>query len=151
MADRKWGMNDRPATLLTTEYTVTNWYLSVPPHLSPEDLLDPSFWAIVATRMKPNQRVTVDSEDHSWTAEYFVLDASRTAARVALLNVVDIAAAKKSGAPGPQKGETYTIKWLSPTARYQIIRDRDSEEMARNLSKEEADAWVRGRAQVEAQ
>lgn len=61
-------------------------YTATPPAgTTREDVLDPSFWTHVATRVRPMTEVTVIPKDGAWYGKYFVRYADRTSARVAEL------------------------------------------------------------------
>lgn len=143
------NMQARPMTLVPAEYAITTWYVAVPPSVDLDEALQPAFWAHCARQMKPNQRVIVDSEDGTWTALLFVRTVERAAARVAVLSYVDFNEAKSGPALDAATSEEYEMKWLSPGAKYQIIRKSDRQEMGRGFEKDDAILWIRERQKVD--
>lgn len=145
MAD--YPMSSRPAFLHPAEYHLTTWYLSVRPEIEPEHLLDPKFWALISRRMKRFERVIVDCEDLSWTAELIVLEANTTGAQMVFKEFVDLTEAKQ-GSLDRNAGESYKVDYVSPSEKWRVVRVSDGTEMVRGLGKKQAAEWVEDRARI---
>lgn len=139
----------RPMILHTTEYMVTEWYHAVPPDVNMDQLLDPAHWTNVARRMQPHQRVRVDCEDGSWTALLFVRDVQRNAVQMAVQEFVDFDQVKGAGKLSDPDRERYDVRWGGPAIKYRVIRLSDGEEMARNMTKAQANEYVESRILVD--
>ena len=55
--------------------------------VKPEELLKPAFWAHHALKLRPWDEIRARAVDGTWTANYVVLDTSRTFARVHQLSL----------------------------------------------------------------
>lgn len=136
---------DRPVHLLTAEYTMRRWHLVVAPHVALDSLLDPAFWAHVARRLSPGDRVHIDCEDRTWAATLFVRDTTGVSARMAVESLIDFDLARTAPALDAQSAERYRMQWVSPGAKYRIVRLSDGAEMTRGLDKAAAQQWISSR------
>lgn len=86
-----------------------------------EALFEPSYWAHVAEKMKPFDRVEVRAEDGSYYAELIVLASERLAARVAEIVKVDLEV------PEQEINSEYKVKWKGPQHKWAVVRISDGE------------------------
>jgi hypothetical protein len=112
----------KPTILREAEHYRTVWQISVDKDETRQSILEPSFWAHVAARLRPQARIEVLAADGSWFSELIVRSigpsgARPTEARVSELRHVDLdladAAAMKAADDAPMtavyKGPT--VKW----------------------------------------
>lgn len=74
-----------PTGLEPAEYRRNQWIATAAKGVRAEDLLQPDYWAHVAAKLAPWNKIEVRAEDGLWYAEAIVLDCSRNWARIALL------------------------------------------------------------------
>lgn len=74
-----------PTGLESAEYRRNMWIATAAKTTNPQDLEDPNYWAHVAAKLAPWNKVEVRSEDGTWYAEVLVLESSRNWARVCML------------------------------------------------------------------
>lgn len=68
-------------------------WVAMPPHNTPfEKLLDPNYWAHIATKLKQWDRIEVQPDGFTFFAELLVVDSDRTWAKVRVLRYVDLSA-----------------------------------------------------------
>tara|TARA_Y100000310_G_C20483146_1_gene715658 strand:+ start:505 stop:921 length:417 start_codon:yes stop_codon:yes gene_type:complete len=80
MADVK-----RPTNIEESTYARTVWQVKPEIKVEIEDLLDPNYWAHVASRLKAGDRIEAIPDDRHYYAEFFVLAASNNWAKLVLL------------------------------------------------------------------
>lgn len=87
-----------------------------------EDMLNEGYWAHVATKLRPWDKIEVRAEDGSFYAELLVREAGRTWAKVFPITYVKMAADES-------KEETvdsnYKIAWKGPQRKWEAIRIKD--------------------------
>ena len=106
------------------EYRRTVYIATAHENTIPEDLLDPAYWAQVSATLKPWDRIDVRANDGTWYAEYLVLDAGRTYAKVQMLSshaltTGDVAMSQLT-AMSP-----YEVVYRGPHDMWSVIRKSD--------------------------
>lgn len=114
-----------------------------------EDMLVPKYWANVAQKFKPGDRVEITAENGEWFAELVVVAAARLWAKVAVLRYVELtetAAPAQGGEELPEEtdpAEGHDIKWAGNTAKWRIVRKADKEPLHQGFqTKEQAQSWL---------
>jgi len=85
-----------PGELSEHDYISSRWDVKVLQSVKPKDILEPSFWAHEAMKLKPLDEVRVHCEDGTWLGYYIVLDCSRTWAKVQMLSMHQLTSADVS-------------------------------------------------------
>ena len=75
-----------PNALQLFEQISTRYDAEIQQGVTPENLLEPAFWAHQAVRLRPMDEIRARAIDGTWVATYLVLDCSRTWARVRQLS-----------------------------------------------------------------
>lgn len=129
-----------PTRLRAAEYHRTV-YQVVPEGDTPfEALLDPGYWAHVAAKLRPMDRIEVEAEDGSYTALLIVRDTGRLFAKVSIIYHRELEQVEVGAAIAIPSN--YLAKFCGPILKWCVIRDKDR--IKENLgSKEEANAWLR--------
>ena len=91
----------------------------------PEDMLDPAYWAHVASKLRPWNRIEARANDGSWYAECLVLDASRNWAKIKILNVWNLTTADVSQTQS-EVLIAYEVRHRGPHNKWSVIRMADS-------------------------
>lgn len=125
-------------------------YTATPEHGTKfEDMLVPKYWANVAHKFKPGDRVEITAENGEWFAELMVAAAARLWAKMAVLRYVELvdAAAPAHGPEAtPEEADPandYDIKWAGNTAKWRIVRKADKEPLHQGFqTKEQAQSWL---------
>ena len=76
-----------PGALQFFEQVSLRYDAEIPQAVTPQDLLNPAFWAHHAVRLRPMNEIRARAIDGTWIADLVVLDCSRTWARVHILAV----------------------------------------------------------------
>lgn len=128
------------------EFERTCYVVTAFENTEPEDLLDPAYWAHVAAKLKPWDRIEARANDGTWLADYVVIGVDRAWAKVSLLNkyaltTPDVAQSQSS---------LYEAYWAGPAYKWAVKRLSDSELQAKELpSKAEAEKWITERLKAE--
>lgn len=124
------------------EYERAVHVVTVEQGVSRETLKEPTFWAQVASKLRPWGRLEVRSDDGTFYAEYLVLACDRTWARVHELSYVSLTDADISLT---QAGDNYELKWRGPHLKWSAIRKTDSVALQEGFqTKDEAKLWLDG-------
>ena len=78
----------KPTAIELAEYTKSVWQIMPTVETKIEDLLNPDYWAHVARKVNPGDRIEAIPEDRHYFAEFFVLAASTNWIKVKLLRKV---------------------------------------------------------------
>jgi hypothetical protein len=117
-------MNDKqlkPNALAEAEFSRRGYRAIVPGDTSIEDMVVPSYWAHVASRLRPGDMIEVLAEDNSFYAEFIVRSARRLDATVSLLRRVELEPAKLDASIT----EGYEIKFRGSRSKWSILRGKD--------------------------
>jgi hypothetical protein len=122
------------------EHLVRHHVVTVPLGVPRENLIDPSFWSLVADRLRPSDKIDVHSADGTYYAELIVRQVSqgRPIAGVkggALVHVLRYVEFEALGAkPRPSEFE---VRYQGPAGRWCVVRLSDQTIMAQNLETRE--------------
>lgn len=101
-------------------------------------LLQPSYWANVAERLRPFDRIEVLAEDGSYFAILLVRAASRLSAKVAVLEKYDLDAVDDTSAES-----AFFVAWRGPHQKHAVIRAADKLAVQTGFdTKEAAMTWL---------
>lgn len=128
--------NFKPAEFIRAVHAAT-----IPVGTLPEDLLNPAYWAHIATQMKPWDIVEARALDGTWYAEYLVLDVGRTFAQCHMLShhnltSQDVALTKLNNL------SPFDVRWRGPAAKWSVVRKSDNSVMSEGMTKDGAIAWI---------
>jgi hypothetical protein len=105
-----------------------------------EDVLDPMYWAHVASKFTPYDRVEVRIDTGEWMLELIVLQASRNFARMHLVAKHDLSGAS---AEIPRGAIKHRVEWKGTHKKWCVVRIADSAMLQDSLqSKEAAAEWM---------
>lgn len=116
-----------------------NVWVVVPEHdTSFEDLLQPSYWAHIAEKVRPTDRIEVYAEDGSYFAELIVRTSTRLSVSVALLRKVDLETQIEMSSD-----DGFEVKWRGPYMKHSVIRSKDGASVQTGFdTKEAAIVWL---------
>lgn len=105
-----------------------------------EDILQDSYWALMAPQFKPYDRIEVVVDTGEWIAELVVLQCERTWAKVALLKKFDLAPVTEM----PERsGSDFTIAYKGAQKKWTVIRKSDQQAVRDGFgSRDDADGWM---------
>lgn len=104
-----------------------------------EDILKPEYWAHVASKLHPTDRIELVAEDGSWFAELIVTAAARNWASVSVLRYVEISEAAKPAAKTAQ----FEVAFKGQKLLHAVIRKSDKEIVKSGFAKAgEAAKWL---------
>lgn len=114
----------RPTVLQIREHANAVFYHMPETNIPFETILDPSYWAHVAAKMKAGNEIRVDAFDMSWSACLKVRWADRVSAKVGVIAHAQFEAIDEA----EMTAETpYEVKWRSPTRKHGVIRKSDGQ------------------------
>lgn len=115
-----------------------DWIADVEFGISPEQVMEPAYWAHVAKDMVAGDHIEVRSEDFSWVAFLIVRFAERTYAEVVLDRLVRMEPVMQPAASAKHK-----VEWKGPHRKFTVIRISDSAILQEGFkTRPEADAWM---------
>jgi hypothetical protein len=115
----------------------------------PEDLLDPAYFAHVASDLRPYYKIEARADDGTWFAEFLVLEVGRNWVRTYMLakhmlTTSDVAMTQ-AAALSP-----YEVKWRGPHCKWSVIRKADKSVVHEGEeSQPGADKWMLERLKAE--
>ena len=115
------------------EFERTTWVVTVESGVSREDVLEPDFWAYVAMKFKPYDRVELRTDDSAFFAEYLILSSDRVSAYLKELNYWDLKTKGKVS-----KDSLYVVRWMGPHGKWSVIRTSDSATLESKMGTEQA-------------
>lgn len=115
-----------PTRMTEAEYQRSIYVCTAHANTRPTDLLDPAYWAHVSAKLKPWDHLEVRANDATWYAEYIVLEAGRTWAKVHMLNHTSLTsqdvAASQASALTP-----YLVVHRGEHSKWSVVRKVDHE------------------------
>ena len=122
------------------EYERQDWIANIEYGTTPEDVVRPSYWALVASQMKPYDHIEARAEDGSWIAYLIVTGCDRVWARVAVDRIIklttqDVALSQQV---------SHEVVWKGPQHKFSVIRLSDQERIKDGFqSKDDASTWLK--------
>lgn len=103
-----------------------------------EDILDPTYWAHIAARLRPMDRIEVFAEDGSYWAELLVISAVRLSAKVIELRKQELSPSDASAG-----ANDFVVQWKGPHHKHAVVRLKDKQALQTGFeTKEDAMAWL---------
>jgi hypothetical protein len=123
------------------EFSNTQWDVGVDPHVTPDDVKRPEFWANVSRpkNMKIGDICRVRPHDRSWTAFVEVLDCGPNWAKVDLYQLADRRGQEPLADGEAPKG--FSVTWQGPVNRFVVMRDSDKAVISKG-HKDKAEAQI---------
>lgn len=106
------------------EYGREAWLATAFDSTTPQDLLEPSYWAHVSMKLRPRAHVEAWANDGTWMAEYVVLDCGRNWAKLHLLSVHHLTTGDVSASQADVMSP-YEISFRGPHSKWSVIRKSD--------------------------
>lgn len=113
-----------PTRMKEAEFERQTYFAKAHENTHPEDLLDRAYWAHVATRLKPWDKVEVVANDGTWWAEFLVLEAGRTWAKVEMLRHKSLTASDVSASQATAM-TPYEVVHRGTDSKWSVIRKSD--------------------------
>lgn len=130
MADKPEEQKPNPqmdaSRLMLAEQARNAWVVTVEAALTRAQIAHPDFFAHIASKLRPYDRIEVRSDDGTYFAELLVLEAARNYARVHVLTWTDLSTkdvAQSQGAKGDDKA--YRVEYKGPHLKWCAIRNSD--------------------------
>jgi hypothetical protein len=93
------------------------WFATVPDGVEPQDLLEQTFWAHVAQRLRPLDLIEVVNDSCQWRVELLCEEAWFNGARVSQLGRHDL-----SPLAEPELTQDLRIQWRGPHSKFCMVR-----------------------------
>lgn len=143
MAEEKRDVQLNPAGAQLADHARNIWAVTATYGMTREDIENPGFWAHHAVRMRTKDKIEVHAEDGSFYAEYIVVNADRTWAKIVntvYLNLAEAAVISGEQAKGISEG--YEIKFRGPR-KWSVIRKADHSILQEGMhSDADAKQWL---------
>ncbi|CAJ0854104.1 hypothetical protein AMST5_00708 [freshwater sediment metagenome] len=94
------------------------WFVTCPDHMTPDDVLQPEFWAHVASRFRPYDEVTVGNDACAWRLHLCVADVWSAGVRMIELSRAELAGALEKST---EEANGLKIQWRGPNARWSVL------------------------------
>lgn len=141
-----------PGRLSTAEHRRVTYAVDIPTGRSLEDLLRPGYWAHHAKQLRPWDKIEARCEDGTWYAEFIVLDASRTWARLALvlerrgLGTSDVSQTAASDAEVQALINAHEVKFV-PVRKWHVIERASKKVLVEGLQlRDDAEIYLKQHA-----
>jgi len=128
-----------PARMTAGEYARTIWVVTVEQGITIPVMEDPSFWAHVAEKLRPWDRIEVRADDGTFFAEFIVIAAERAHARVHKLLYIPL---MLPDGTDEEFDSGYQLKWRGPFHLWSVIRKSDHSVIKDGMQKDEAKVWL---------
>lgn len=149
MAEGKQSPMINSGRMRLAEYDRQDWIANIEFGTSVEQIMEPGYWALMASQLKPYDHIEARSEDGSWVAYLIVTGCDRTWARVVVDHVVKLTTSDVSQTEAVTA--KHKVEWKGPQHRYSVIRLSDDERIKDGFHiKDEAYAWMREHERVTA-
>lgn len=120
------------------DYVRRIWCASPEKGVTADDMQAPAFWAHVAKKLRPGDRIEALDAEGKWFAEFFVRGASATGAIIVPMRVVFLDGA----APPVGSADEFEVKYRG-NAKWSVVRLADKAVMTDGLdTREQADDWL---------
>lgn len=134
-----------PARFSLTEQKNNDWTMVVEESTTVENLLNPAFFANIASQLRPYDRIRVSIDTDEWYADLLVVQCGRNWARVAVLRHLDFTSSDEqaSEAVSEDRLSEYKIQYRGPHLKFSVIRKSDNQVLKESMpSKAEAEFWL---------
>lgn len=136
---KKRDVTLQPARMALREQLRQDWVVNAEAGTTIEDVLEPQFWAHMATQLEPYARVEVLLETGEWMLELMVVSIGRNWAKVQVLHHYELEKRAET-LPAAQK---HRIEWKGPQLKHVVIRNSDNAAIQDGFAKKvEAEAWL---------
>ena len=143
MEDKKREVKLSPSGATPAEHVRNVWAVTSEFGVTKADIEAPDYWAHIAGRLRPRDRIEVMAADGSFYAEYLVTSCDRTWAKVAEVKYLDLT--KASAVTGEQAdliNAGYEIKWRGPK-KWSVLRRQDRAVLQEGLHSEaDGNKWL---------
>lgn len=131
-----------PSRIALNEHKNADWVMTVEENTSMETVLKPDFYANVAARMHPYDRIRVRIDTGEWYCELLVVDCGRAWAKVVKIFEVDLTGDAPE-VPRSEAFEQFVVKHRGPHLNWCVLRKADKEPLKEMCAtKQEAEAWL---------
>lgn len=128
-----------PIRMQLAEHKRNVWDVTVEQNVSIPMMEDPQFWAHIAEKLKPKDKIEVTDDEMSFYAEFIVIAAERSWAHVRRLSLVPLISPEDV----PQDVDVgYTMKWRGPYHLWSVIRTSDHAVIKSGMQREECKVWL---------
>ena len=127
-----------PSRIQLAEYKRNVWDVTVEQNVSIPMMEDPQFWAHIAEKLKPKDKIEVTDDEMSFYAEFIVIAAERSWAHVRRLSMVPLINPEDV----PQDDVGYIMKWRGPYHLWSVIRTSDHAVIKAGMQREECKLWL---------
>ena len=120
------------AKLQPADYCRTIWQANIAHGVDFKSILEPGFWAGVASKFRVGDRIEVWPEDASYLSELLVMEVQTAAIRVRVLSFVSLVDLEI-----PDDAQ-FEVAWKGPHAKWSVIRRADKAIIYRELPSRDA-------------
>jgi hypothetical protein len=104
--------------VVLAEMVHQRWFVTCPDHMTPDDVLQPEFWAHVASHFRPYDEVTVGNDACAWRLSLVVADVWSAGVRMIELSRAELAGALEKST---EEANGLRIMWRGPAAKWSVM------------------------------
>lgn len=125
--------------LMGAEFARQSFRVTPPSGTTIEQMMEPEYWAHVASKFTPYDTLEVVPEDGVFYARLLVLNTAKLWAKMHKLEYVELFPAKKVAAE-----DKYEAKFFGPSAKWRAINKADGSLLAKDSfqTREDAEAYI---------
>lgn len=136
--EAKKSVQINPMRVKLAEVDRQDWVATAEMGTTLEQIIEPSYWAHMASRLKPYDHIEVRVDDGIWLAQLLVKEAGRNWAAVLMLQSYKLETADVS----QTRSSKYKVDWKGPHLKYCVIRLEDGERLQEQMNKRDAQVWL---------
>lgn len=131
-----------PARCALDESVNQNWTVTVEEHTTIDDVLRSDFFANVANKMRPYDRIRVRVDTGEWYAELLVLTCGRAWLKTVTIYHIDLTS-KDIDQTQAERDDDYFVQYRGPHLKFCVTRKSDRTSIKENLeTKGAAIEWM---------
>lgn len=127
-----------PMRVKLAEVDRQDWVATAEMGTTLEQIIEPSYWAHMASKLKPYDHIEVRVDDGIWLAQLLVKEAGRNWAAVLMLQSYKLETADVA----QTRSSKYKIDWKGPHLKFCVIRLEDGERLQEQMTKRDAQVWL---------
>ena len=145
MAEGKKAYAITEGQMKLAEYERRVWVANVEQGVTPEDIINPAYWALIAKKVSPYDHIEARAEDGSWIAFLIVTGCDRTWVKVVVDHIVKLTTSDVA----LTQSEKHELAWKGPMRKWSVIRMSDAAVVKDGFQEQDqAFIWMREHEKV---
>lgn len=136
---KKRSLTLDPSRKHLAESARRDWVANAEEGTTIQDVMEPSYWAHIASELRPYDHIEVRLDTGEWVAEVLVVSQGLNWAKVHLLHKHDLTMSTEA----PPDSQKHIVKWRGPQKKFSVVRIADGSILQECMEKEMAEDWLR--------